>query len=183
MTTTMILYRKVISAYGGKVKGSFEMMKLVAMENEDLSYNSEFFGAIKAPGFTNEQRVEIIESVYKAKSKRDSREPGEIMKIISSTDFSKEQRDHLIKLTYDNLTKDSYFGIVEIIKMLETDKTIKAVKKCSKELLVKHVLAPTNTKQKKSLKKKDQENGMKYSNKIKGTFCALFILSYIDKRK
>ena len=103
---------KVISAYGGKVKGSFEMMKIVAMESEDLSYNSEFFKAIKAPGFTNEQRVEIIESVYKAKSKRDSREPGEIMKIISSTDFSKEQRDHLVKLTYDNLTKDSYFGIV-----------------------------------------------------------------------
>ena len=87
---------------------------------------------IKAPGFTNEQRVEIIESVYKAKSKRDSREPGQIMKIISSTDFSKEQRDHLIKLTYDNLTKDSYFGIVEIIKVLETDKTIKGGKEMLK---------------------------------------------------
>ena len=119
---------KVISAYGGKVKGSFEMMERIAKENKDLGYNTEFFKAIEAPGFTNEQRVKLIESAYEAKSKSDSREPGLIMKIISSTDFSKEQRDHLIKLTYDNITKNSYFGTAELIKVLKEDKTIKGRK-------------------------------------------------------
>ena len=54
--------------------------------------------------------------------------------------------------------------LFEIIKMLETDKTIKGRKEMLKGIARQARFGTHQYKAKEILEKKDQENGMKYSN-------------------